>query len=691
MSRLGVRGKILFPIIVAGFLVMIGTTWYVNHLAHKEAIRSTLETARSLASQVRELRGYYTKNVVIRVKQGGGKVTHDYSEHKGAIPLPATMVHELTNVISEKEGYVIRLYSEYPFPWRTDGGPRDEFETQAMAALVANPDEPFWSEEEFDGMPTLRYATADRMVAQACINCHNSHPETPKDDWKMGDVRGAIELIMPLQQAQASAQANSREMGLLIGLGLAFILGLTAYITHRLLDPLRHITAVAASIAEGDIEQEIAHRSGDETGALADAFRDLVVYIKSVAAAANGLSRGDFDTQVVVRSERDVLSRNVIQANQALQGLVDETQELIAAARNGALEKRGDAGKFQGGYAELIKAFNALLDAIAVPIDEAAATLDKVAARDLTARVQGNYQGRFDRIKSALNAAVENLDGGLNLVAVGVEQINAGTSQISEGSQGLSQSASEHAASVEEVSTTLSEVGSMSKQSAANAQQATLMSNDMRQSTQKGVDNMQRLSEAIDRIKNSSDETAKIVKTIDEIAFQTNLLALNAAVEAARAGEAGKGFAVVAEEVRNLAIRSAEAARDTATLIDGAVENAEGGVALNQEVLSNLEDINGQVEKVGEVMSEIAADSDRQSQSIEHITTAVEQMNQVTQQAATNSEQSASAAEELTAQAGEMQNLVNSYRLSGAVEVSNEQGETAVRSNGKEHVVAEEV
>ena len=192
------------------------------------------------------------------------------------------------------------------------------------------------------------------------------------------------------------------------------------------------------------------------------------------------------------------------------------------------------------------------------------------------------------------------------------------------------------------------------------------MSDGAQTSAQRGVDSMARLSEAIERIKTSSDETAKIIKTIDEIAFQTNLLALNAAVEAARAGDAGKGFAVVAEEVRNLAMRSAEAAKTTANLIEGSVRNAENGVAINQEVYSNLEDINNQIRKVGEVMAEIAAASDQQSEGIEQINDAVGQMDAVTQQNAANSEESASAAQELSSQAAQVRGLVGSFALSTA-------------------------
>jgi methyl-accepting chemotaxis protein len=258
-------------------------------------------------------------------------------------------------------------------------------------------------------------------------------------------------------------------------------------------------------------------------------------------------------------------------------------------------------------------------------------------------------------IVKSVTMSIKQVIGALGFSA---EQVNASADQVSSASQQLAEGASEQAASLEESSASLEEMASMTRQSADNAGKADNLMRESQTVVQGGVEAMKRMSDAIAKIKTSADETAKIIKTIDEIAFQTNLLALNAAVEAARAGEAGMGFAVVAEEVRNLAQRSAEAAKNTAGLIEGATKNAEAGVHVTSEVAKALSAIQESAGKVATLVAEIAAASKEQAQGIDQVNTAVAEMDKVVQQNAAGAEKSAGASEQLSAQAQELNELV---------------------------------
>jgi methyl-accepting chemotaxis protein len=244
-----------------------------------------------------------------------------------------------------------------------------------------------------------------------------------------------------------------------------------------------------------------------------------------------------------------------------------------------------------------------------------------------------------------------------------VAQTSSAAGQISNSSQSLAEGASEQAASLEETSASLEEMASMTKRNAEAAQNAKQVAGKARSVADSGTAGMQRMTEAMDGIKTSSSEIAKIIKTIDEIAFQTNILALNAAVEAARAGEAGAGFAVVAEEVRNLAQRSAQAAKETASKIEAALVKSEEGARASSEVSGILNEIVGQVRSMDSLVAEIANASGEQSQGIDQVNIAVSQMDKVTQGNAASAEESAAAAEELTAQSNELQSLVQNLGM----------------------------
>ncbi len=254
-------------------------------------------------------------------------------------------------------------------------------------------------------------------------------------------------------------------------------------------------------------------------------------------------------------------------------------------------------------------------------------------------------------ITRPINKAIKGL-------AQGAGQLESAADEVAGSSQQMAEGASEQAASLEETSSSLDEMSASTKHSSEHSRSANDQANNARASADKCKDAMKKMSNVIGKIKTSSDETAKILKTIDEIAFQTNLLALNAAVEAARAGEAGKGFAVVAEEVRNLAQRSAEAAKNTAALIEESQSNADNGVNTCGEVENVLSEVVGGIGNVANIISEVSSASEDQARGIEQINAATADMDRATQSTAANAEESAAASEELSAQAKELNSIV---------------------------------
>jgi methyl-accepting chemotaxis protein len=268
-----------------------------------------------------------------------------------------------------------------------------------------------------------------------------------------------------------------------------------------------------------------------------------------------------------------------------------------------------------------------LTRSITRPLKDAVTVADAMAAGDLTVDIKSSSKDETGQLLSSMNSMVSKLS----------EMIGANVSS----SQALAEGASEQAANLEETTSSLEEMASMTKQNADNAQQADSLSQDANKVIERADKSMTDMRSAMERINNASDEMAKIIKTIDEIAFQTNLLALNAAVEAARAGEAGAGFAVVADEVRSLAMRAAEAARSTSELIEDNIKNIKDG----SEIVASTGEAFGEVrqssDKVAELVAEIAAASAEQTQGIDQISRAATEMDRVTQANAANAEQMA--------------------------------------------------
>jgi methyl-accepting chemotaxis protein len=484
-------------------------------------------------------------------------------------------------------------------------------------------------------------------------------------------------------QIEAATHKQNADMGVALDLSTTY-LGAAAWITiittvvsmivlvtfsliliRHLSTPLNQITSLALRFAKGDLSETTNHQSQDEIGQLADSFRKMADAQKAKMQVAREISQGNLHVTIDLASGHDGLGQAMVAMKENINKLLSDVSVLAEAAVQGRLDVRADASKHGGDFASIIKGINETLDKTIAPIDEASRVLERIAQRDLTVRMRGDYRGDHATIKQALNKALDNLNSGFNEVAIEADGISVACEQLAAGSQMAAEGTSQEAQALENVSTSVNEIAEMIRQTSANAQHIKNLTTSARDLTATGVDAMKRLSEAIDRIKHSSGETSRIVKTIDEIAFQTNLLALNAAVEAARAGDAGKGFAVVADEVRSLAIRSADAAKNTTELIEGAVRNSEEGVHLNEDVLRHLDGIHNQVNQVFSTMTEVAAAAQQQNSLIDMISRAVNEINDITQRNAAAVQQSASAVRQLSHQADEMRATAGMFQLSG--------------------------
>jgi len=292
---------------------------------------------------------------------------------------------------------------------------------------------------------------------------------------------------------------------------------------------------------------------------------------------------------------------------------------------------------------------------------EMVASLEKLAIGDLT--FAAKPKDSEDAIGNALAKTGQDLNTMVAEIMVATEQIASGSGQVADASNSLSQGAAEQAASLEQITSSMTEMASQTRTNAENAGQANNLAGETRQAAQAGNEQMKDMVLAMEDISTAGQNISKIIKTIDEIAFQTNLLALNAAVEAARAGRHGKGFAVVAEEVRNLAARSAKAAKETAELIEGSVAKTANGTEIANRTAESLDEIVVSVGKVSDLVAEIAAASNEQAEGIGQVNTGISQIDQVTQQNTANAEEGASAAEELSSQSERLKEMMSRFQL----------------------------
>ncbi len=341
-----------------------------------------------------------------------------------------------------------------------------------------------------------------------------------------------------------------------------------------------------------------------------------------------------------------------------------EIESIISAAGQGNLSQRLDSAKYNGFLEKMASGLNALLDTITAPINELITLMQQQAQNDVSAQIETDYQGSFQELKDAYNQANRNINSVLQQATTVMEQVASSVSQLRQSSQSLASGAEEQSSAVEEVSSNLAETDSQVKSNAENASVASQLATDTGSIASEGQNKMSSMTDAMSSISDSSDNITKIIKVIDDIAFQTNLLALNAAVEAARAGQHGKGFAVVAQEVRNLAARSAKAAKETADLIDDSGRKVQQGVTIVEETSVVLGSIVENVMKVKDIVAEIAAASDEQTKGINQINKAMSQVSTAANSSSQQSLELASASDQLASLTDQLKAEIGRFELS---------------------------
>ena len=496
--------------------------------------------------------------------------------------------------------------------------------------------------------------------------------------WVVGTGNYVDDIAALVAQERAAAErerlAQFGGIALIVLVTAALAAGVAAYLARTVTRPLAFMVDEArrlrSAVEEGDLDVR-----GD-TGRIHPEFRPvvegmnatmeaLVEPLRSTAGLVGAIARGEVPPRATGerRGEFDRLKTSLNDLVDLIETRGRDVEMLMSAAIEGRLDVRADAGKYRGDNAKVVLGMNRVLEAVVKPIAEATAVLQELARHNLRARMTGDYQGDYARIKDALNETAAALEAAMSKVAHVVEQVSSASAQIASSSQAVAGGASEQASSLEETGSGMESMASMTKQAADSAGQASALATAARSAATEGSAAMAQMTSAMGKIKESAEGTSQIIKDINEIAFQTNLLALNAAVEAARAGEAGRGFAVVAEEVRSLALRSKEAANRTEELIRDSVRQAGEGEVTAGHVDEKLSQIVASVTKVTEIVSEIAAAAKEQSAGIEQINMAMSQVNSITQQNAASAEESSSAAAELAGQSQELATLVRTFQL----------------------------
>ncbi|MEG3639435.1 methyl-accepting chemotaxis protein [Magnetococcus sp. PR-3] len=590
-----VASKFFVPLSAIGILASLVVLFAMLFMKDSNVELAGIKAGESLASQIVAVRGFYTKQVVSRAKEMKVRLNYDFAERRDTLPLPATLVHHLGDQIAKSyPGMKVRLFSRYPFPHRAAGEKYDAFEKKAMNQLEKDPETPVWIFESNEKGDFFRYAVADLMLP-GCVKCHNSHPETPKDDWEVGDVRGIIEVQVPMDSLTSKITTDTMLLILLLVGMIVLMMGLIWFLLRRhVLAPVGQVVTAVETMADGHVQTRV------DLGASEDEISQIGQGINHMA-------------QRLTRT-----LQNVTLQSKTIGSVVTEQVSLKKQLLDGA-QKSTD-------LAQKVASENGRVDT------EVRQLNDQIARVSEDIRVVSHESHGLSEQVTSIAESVKSANHNVTSMAAAAEQMSANLDSVNGNLSQVNDSVTRVRQTTEQVTESLQDVRGRCRQADERSLEAT--------------QTIERTQSIMTDLAKSSQSIEQVIEVINSMAEQTNMLALNASIEAAGAGEAGKGFAVVANEVKDLASQTAKAADEIETKVHELQDQSRHAASAAQEaskLIVGIKSANGEISEAVE----------GQVYAIEEITEAIRAMHGAASDVTHNAGELGQAAQEVARAASE--------------------------------------